>query len=88
VVDEARNTVYVSTGNNYAIPKDPVYAACIAGGGCRAACLPANDRTLRAGSFDGGMHAELQSEIFSYVAVCGQLHFVFVFENTPASLNC
>jgi polyvinyl alcohol dehydrogenase (cytochrome) len=43
VVDIARNTVFVGTGNNYAIPNDPAYAACIAGGGSRAACLPADD---------------------------------------------
>src|SRR5271167_2391989 len=43
VVDAARNTVYVGTGNNYAIPNDPEYARCIAGGGSRAACLSDND---------------------------------------------
>jgi hypothetical protein len=35
----------------------------------------------------GGMPDESQSEIFSYVAVCGQLYFAFIFENTAASLN-
>jgi polyvinyl alcohol dehydrogenase (cytochrome) len=38
VVDVARNTVYVGTGNNYSIPTDSAYTACINGGGTRAAC--------------------------------------------------
>ncbi len=43
VVDEDRNTVYVGTGNNYSIPTDPAYLACVAAGGTRAACQSPND---------------------------------------------
>jgi polyvinyl alcohol dehydrogenase (cytochrome) len=57
VVDSARNTVYVGTGNNYAIPNDPVYTACVAGGGTRAACLPANDHVDSVVAFDMGTGA-------------------------------
>lgn len=43
VVDVARNSVFVSTGNNYASPTDPAYLACIGGGGTAASCSsPAN----------------------------------------------
>jgi len=38
VVDAARGTVFVGTGNNYSVPTDPAYTACVAGGGTRAAC--------------------------------------------------
>ncbi len=38
VVDAGRNTVYFGTGNNYSIPTDPAYVACIAAGGTRASC--------------------------------------------------
>jgi polyvinyl alcohol dehydrogenase (cytochrome) len=38
VVDVARNTVYVGTGNNYSVPTDPAYLSCISGGGTRATC--------------------------------------------------
>jgi polyvinyl alcohol dehydrogenase (cytochrome) len=43
VVDTARGTVYVGTGNNYSVPTDPAFAACMAGGGTQAACLSPND---------------------------------------------
>jgi polyvinyl alcohol dehydrogenase (cytochrome) len=39
VVDEARGTVFVGTGNNYSHPTDPTYLACVANGGSEAACL-------------------------------------------------
>ena len=43
VVDSARGTVFVGTGNNYSHPTDPAYVACIAGGGTAASCAsPAN----------------------------------------------
>ena len=34
----ARNSVFVSTGNNYSSPTDPAYLACIGGGGTAASC--------------------------------------------------
>jgi polyvinyl alcohol dehydrogenase (cytochrome) len=43
VVDEARRTVFVGTGNNYGHPTDPTYLACVAGGGSAAACLSPYD---------------------------------------------
>lgn len=43
VVDPDRNSVFVSTGNNYSHPTDPDYLACISGGGTAASCSsPAN----------------------------------------------
>lgn len=38
VVDVARNSVFVSTGNNYTHPTDAAYLACIGGGGTAASC--------------------------------------------------
>ncbi len=38
VVDMARGTVFVTTGNNYSIPTDPAYVNCIAAGGTAASC--------------------------------------------------
>jgi polyvinyl alcohol dehydrogenase (cytochrome) len=38
VVDAARGTVFVGTGNNYSHPTDPAYVACISGGGTVASC--------------------------------------------------
>jgi polyvinyl alcohol dehydrogenase (cytochrome) len=38
VVDAARGTVFVGTGNNYSHPTAPAYVACIAGGGTAASC--------------------------------------------------
>jgi polyvinyl alcohol dehydrogenase (cytochrome) len=38
VLDLARNTVYVGTGNNYSVPTDPAYTACISNGGTSATC--------------------------------------------------
>lgn len=38
VVDVARGTVYVGTGNNYSVPTDPAYTSCISGGGTPASC--------------------------------------------------
>ena len=43
VVDAARNTVFVGTGNNYSVPTDPAYVACISGGGTRASCQSPNN---------------------------------------------
>ena len=43
VVDTARNTVFVGTGNNYSIPTDPAYVACIKAGGTRASCQSPNN---------------------------------------------
>jgi polyvinyl alcohol dehydrogenase (cytochrome) len=39
VVDTTRNTVFVSTGNNYSHATDPAYQTCIALGGTEAQCL-------------------------------------------------
>jgi polyvinyl alcohol dehydrogenase (cytochrome) len=38
VVDVARNTLYVGTGNNYSVPTAPAYTSCISGGGTPATC--------------------------------------------------
>jgi polyvinyl alcohol dehydrogenase (cytochrome) len=43
VVDPLRLTVYVTTGNNYSIPTDPAYAACVAAGGTAKSCLSPDD---------------------------------------------
>lgn len=43
VVDAGRQTVYVSTGNNYSHPTDPAYLACIGAGGSEASCLSPDD---------------------------------------------
>ena len=37
-VDTTRGTMFVSTGNNYSHPTDPVYLACMSGGGTAATC--------------------------------------------------
>jgi polyvinyl alcohol dehydrogenase (cytochrome) len=43
VVDTARGTAFVGTGNNYSHPSDPAYVACIGAGGTPASCAsPAN----------------------------------------------
>jgi polyvinyl alcohol dehydrogenase (cytochrome) len=39
VVDQARGTVFVGTGNNYSHPTAKAYLACVKGGGTEAACL-------------------------------------------------
>jgi polyvinyl alcohol dehydrogenase (cytochrome) len=52
VVDAARRTVYVGTGNNYAVPNDPSYQACISMGLSRASCLPADDHFDSVIAFD------------------------------------
>ncbi len=38
VVDMARGTVFVTTGNNYSVPTDPAYVNCIAAGGTSDSC--------------------------------------------------
>ena len=38
VVDEARHTIFVTTGNNYGSPTAPVYLACVAAGNDAADC--------------------------------------------------
>jgi polyvinyl alcohol dehydrogenase (cytochrome) len=43
IVDTARGTVFIGTGNNYSKPTDPAYLACIAGGGVEANCISPND---------------------------------------------
>ena len=43
VVDTARNSVFIGTGDNYSHPTDPAFLACIGAGGTEATCLPAND---------------------------------------------
>jgi polyvinyl alcohol dehydrogenase (cytochrome) len=43
VVDASRNTVFVSTGDNYSHPTDPAYLACISAGGTEPSCLPNYD---------------------------------------------
>lgn len=42
-VDLTRRTLYVSTGNDYSIPLDPAFVACMAAGGNEAACLSPDD---------------------------------------------
>lgn len=43
VVDTKRQSVFASTGNNYSVPADPAYRACVAAGGSAASCQsPAN----------------------------------------------
>ena len=42
-VDISRGTVYVGTGNNYSIPTDPTYAACITAGGTESSCISPDD---------------------------------------------
>jgi polyvinyl alcohol dehydrogenase (cytochrome) len=44
VIDLARKTIFVGTGNNYSIPTDPAYASCISGGGTEATCLSPDDQ--------------------------------------------
>jgi polyvinyl alcohol dehydrogenase (cytochrome) len=43
VVDEARQTVFIGTGNNYSKPTAPAYVACIAAGGTEATCHSPDD---------------------------------------------
>ena len=43
VVDSARGTVFVGTGNNSSIPNDPAYTACVSAGGTRATCQSSNN---------------------------------------------
>lgn len=43
VVDLARHTVFVSTGNNYSHPTDLMYLSCIAAGHAEAECLAPDD---------------------------------------------
>jgi polyvinyl alcohol dehydrogenase (cytochrome) len=43
VVDAARKSVFVATGNNYAKPTDPAYLTCIANGGTEPGCLSPNN---------------------------------------------
>ena len=43
VVDVGRQTMFVSTGNNYNHPTDPAYLACIGSGGTPASCLSPAD---------------------------------------------
>jgi polyvinyl alcohol dehydrogenase (cytochrome) len=43
VVDAARKSIFVGTGNNYAKPTDPAYLTCIANGGIEANCLSPDD---------------------------------------------
>lgn len=43
VVDPARGTVYVTTGNNYSVPTDPAYTTCIDGGGTAESCVSPDD---------------------------------------------
>ena len=45
VVDLERGTVFVGTGNNYSIPTDPTYVACINKGGTEPTCLSPDDHT-------------------------------------------
>jgi len=43
VVDQARETVFVGTGNNYSHPTDQTYLDCVNNGGSEAACLSPNN---------------------------------------------
>ena len=43
VVDPARNTIFVGTGNNYSKPTDPAYLSCISAGGTEPSCLSTDD---------------------------------------------
>ena len=39
VVDTARGELFLGTGNNYTIPTDPAYAACLSAGGSDKSCV-------------------------------------------------
>jgi polyvinyl alcohol dehydrogenase (cytochrome) len=43
VVDPARNTVYVGTGDNYSTPTDPTFVACATPGQVSTSCLSPDD---------------------------------------------
>ncbi len=43
VVDKARGTIFVGTGNNYSIPTAPAYTQCINNGGTEVSCIDPND---------------------------------------------
>jgi polyvinyl alcohol dehydrogenase (cytochrome) len=43
VVDAARGSVFVGTGNNYAKPTDPAYLTCVGNGGTEGGCLSPDD---------------------------------------------
>ena len=43
VVDPTRGSLFVGTGNNYSVPTDAAYVACISGGGTPAACNSPNN---------------------------------------------
>jgi polyvinyl alcohol dehydrogenase (cytochrome) len=43
VIDKSRNSVFVSTGNNYSHPTDPAHVACIASGGTPSSCMSPNN---------------------------------------------
>jgi len=45
VVDVDRGTVFVGTGNNYSVPTDPTYVACIKNGGSESTCISSDDHT-------------------------------------------
>lgn len=42
-VDPSRNSLYVTTGNNYTTPTDPAFQSCMANGGTESACLSPED---------------------------------------------
>jgi polyvinyl alcohol dehydrogenase (cytochrome) len=52
VVDTARGTVFVGTGNNYSVPNDSAFVACINGGGTRASCVSPDDHADSIIAFD------------------------------------
>jgi len=43
VVDTARGSVFIGTGNNYSTPTDPAYVSCIAAGGTEKSCHSPQD---------------------------------------------
>ena len=43
VVDIVRQEVFIGSGNNYSVPTDPAYTACISAGGKRADCTSPDD---------------------------------------------
>lgn len=44
-VDLLRGTVFAGTGDNYSVPTDPAYVACVVNGGAPASCISPNDHS-------------------------------------------
>jgi polyvinyl alcohol dehydrogenase (cytochrome) len=52
VVDLLRGTVFAGTGDNYSVPTDPAYVACVGGGGTPASCISPSDHSDSILAFD------------------------------------